>query len=84
MKRWRIVVAIIFIFVAFSSYVISGVYSYSLKTEQQALEASITDLQAQLDELDVKTNMLSSRESVKESHPELKYNDNVYYLEQYE
>lgn len=84
MKKWRLVVVIILVAIAIISYISSEVYSYYLKTEQQNLEQSINELEAELDDLAVKMNMLSSSESVKQTHPELKYNDNVYYLEENE
>lgn len=84
MRRGRVIVAIIFVSIACLSYVFSEVYSYSLKMEQQQLENSISQLEVELDDLEVKMNMLSSRESVTATHPNLKYNGNVYYMEPYE
>lgn len=83
MKNWKLIVVGAFVTVAIISYVASEVYAYTLKTEQINLEAEIAELEAQYDDLVVKKNMLSSRDSVQATHPELKYNDNIFYLEPY-
>lgn len=81
MKKLRGISYVLFA-VALMLYLIIKTQVYAISVENTRLEEEITNYQKENSDLLIELTNLSSREQLMESYPNLKINDNIYYLKE--
>lgn len=81
MKKVRLGISYTILLFTLAVYVVSNSYMYQLQIEQNSNENEIENLKQANDELSVEINMKNSQESVSKDYPQLKFNNNVFFLE---
>lgn len=73
----------IFIFVlSFICYTTLKAFTYNQQVENYNLQVQLENLQKDNDELQIQLTTNLSRTELMEKYPQLKLNDNIYYLEE--
>jgi hypothetical protein len=81
-KSFKLMYGYFLIILIIGVYIHTNILSYQKKFEIKNNEREISDLQMQVDSLNEDINGVISIDILKSQYPDLKLNDNVFYLEE--